>query len=84
MPGRAVTKVNLSLETGLNLFGIGNEETQALFARLHQRFALVLWDMPPPTLSPVSMIAASCMDVWCWSSKPTRHDGRWRSMWLAA
>lgn len=62
VPGRAVTKINLSLDTGLNLFGIGNEETQALFARLHQRFALVLWDMPPPTLSPVSMVAASCMD----------------------
>lgn len=62
VPGHAVAKVNLSLDTSLRLFGIGNDETQALFARLHERFALVLWDMPPPTLSPASMIAASCMD----------------------
>lgn len=62
VPGQTVARVKLSLSTCLRLFGIGNDATEALFARLQQRFALVVWDMPPPTLSPVSMVAAKCMD----------------------
>ncbi|WP_071872451.1 tyrosine-protein kinase family protein [Atopomonas hussainii] len=61
-PGQAVAKVSVSLETCLNLFGIGRDQTQDLFTRLNQHFSLVLWDMPPPTLSPASLIAANCMD----------------------
>ncbi|MDD0841196.1 hypothetical protein [Pseudomonas sp. Gutcm_11s] len=60
-PGRSVARVGLSLADALRLFGIGNADTEALFERLNQRFALVLWDMPPPTQSPVAMVAAKCM-----------------------
>src|SRR5690606_10580155 len=60
-PGCSVARVSLSLADALRLFGIGNADTAALFERLQQRFALVLWDMPPPTLSPVAMVAAKCM-----------------------
>lgn len=62
VPGQAVAKVRLSLATALRLFGLGGEATQTLFDHLHQRFALVLWDVPPPSISPVSMIAAKAMD----------------------
>jgi hypothetical protein len=62
MPGQPVAKVKVSLNTCLQLFGIGRDETQALFKRLQQHFALVLWDMPPPTQSPESMMAVNCMD----------------------
>ncbi|WJN61579.1 hypothetical protein [Pseudomonas sp. SO81] len=60
-PGRSVARVGLSQADALRLFGIGNADTEALFERLNQRFALVLWDMPPPTQSPVAMVAAKCM-----------------------
>ncbi|MES2817989.1 MAG: hypothetical protein V4812_03280 [Pseudomonadota bacterium] len=62
IPGQAVAKVRLSPATCLRLFGLGGDDTQVLFARLHAAFALVLWDMPPPSITPVSMIAAKCMD----------------------
>jgi len=62
VPGSSVARVALSLNTCLRLFGIGNADSQALMAHLQERFSLVLWDMPPPTCSPVAMVAAKVVD----------------------
>lgn len=61
--GSLVARTRLSLSTGLRLFGLGSDDSRRLMARLQARFPLVLWDMPPPTVAPVPLIAARVLDA---------------------
>ncbi|MET1080547.1 MAG: hypothetical protein ABWY06_21255 [Pseudomonas sp.] len=60
--GSLVARTRLSLNTGLRLFSLENEELRRLLTRLHERFPVVLWDMPPPTVTSVALVAAKVLD----------------------
>jgi Mrp family chromosome partitioning ATPase len=61
-PGRDVSRIRLSADTCLRLFSAGKGGGEGLPEAWRQAFELVLWDVPPPTVTPVSLAMARRMD----------------------